>query len=157
MGEHVITASEAAVRYLGRGNKSVYEVRQNLKKKEYSDDEIDAAVKLMTDCGYLDDEKYCRWFIRAQREKGRGLLRIREELRLKRGIDEEIISLVLSEDEKTDETESARIQAEKITAGREITPKIIEKVGRRLAYLGYEAGDISKIMRELRLKVSHDR
>lgn len=157
MNKKRISATDAAVKYLYAGDRSVYEVKNNLRRKEYAEDEIDEALNFLKEYGYVDDERYCMQFITIQNENGKGIRRIKEELRCKKRINSEIIDRALTNltDEGydfADESSKALEIAEKITEGKIITDKLIEKTARRLFYLGYGSSDIMKVMNFLRKK-----
>ncbi|HEY4634850.1 MAG TPA: regulatory protein RecX [Candidatus Limnocylindrales bacterium] len=88
---------EAAARFLEARSRSVAEVRRRLTGAGYRPDLVDGAIGRMTELGMLDDEAFARaWVESRDRARPRGERAIREELRQK-GIDREIIDLVLEE------------------------------------------------------------
>ena len=88
---------EAAARFLEARSRSVSEVRRRLGGAGYRPDLVDGAVERMTELGMLDDETFARaWVESRDRARPRGERAIREELRLK-GIDREIVDVVLGE------------------------------------------------------------
>lgn len=63
--------------------------------------------------GYVNDEKFARWWVESRnQQKGTSLRKLTVELRSK-GVDNEVIVEVLAESERTDETELAKIIAKK--------------------------------------------
>ncbi len=88
---------EAAARFLEVRSRSVSEVRRRLGGAGYRPDLVDGAIARMTELGMLDDEAFARtWVESRDRARPRGERAIREELRLK-GIDREVVDLVLGE------------------------------------------------------------
>lgn len=63
--------------------------------------------------GYVDDEKFARWWVESRnQQKGTSLRKLAIELRAK-GVNNEVIEVVLSESDRTDEDELAKIIAKK--------------------------------------------
>ena len=94
------SAVEKAMDLLLFKARSEYELRSKLKEKEYSDEEIDEAIKYVSSFGYLNDRKYAEQFVLSNSSK-KSISSIRYELKQKR-IDDEIIDEVLM-DVETDE------------------------------------------------------
>ena len=61
-------ALDLAYRYLGRRERTVLEVRRHLEGKRVEPSTIDAALRELTDAGYLDDARYARRFAEDRRE-----------------------------------------------------------------------------------------
>jgi regulatory protein len=64
-------ASDLAAHFLSYQPRTVYELLQYLKKHQISDQAAQAAVKELTDLGYLDDREYCRLYIKNDLRVGR--------------------------------------------------------------------------------------
>ena len=128
---------DAAAKYLASRARSTGEMKTHLKGKGYSEDEIAAVIADFTDYGYLDDEDYCRQYIKYACSKGKGPLRIKQELGEK-GIDRETIAFVL-EDYEAEESDLDRAlaQARKTAGDKPIDEKMKGRIGRRLVSLGY--------------------
>ncbi|MDD4121785.1 MAG: regulatory protein RecX [Eubacteriales bacterium] len=152
---------EAALRYLEHRERSAYEITSHLTSKGFSKQEIDEELMYLKELHYVDDERYCESHIRYAMRKGRGALRIRYELKEK-GVDEALIQQTLRQYfNRQTEKEIALAEATKIlernfgvSAEFEneilIDEKIIAKIGRRLASLGYESNVIYDIIGQLR-------
>lgn len=108
---------EAAARFLEARSRSVAEVRRRLTGAGYRPDLVDGAIGRMTELGMLDDEAFARaWVESRDRARPRGERAIREELRQK-GIDREIIDLVLEERQgSSGETAPDLVAAERLLA-----------------------------------------
>jgi regulatory protein len=93
----VIQAVDRAARFLAYRPRSIYEVRQNLEKKDTSPAVIEAALNRLTDMGYLDDTAFARYWVQNRNEfKPLSPKALRFELR-KKGVLPAIISEVLDE------------------------------------------------------------
>lgn len=89
--------------YLSFRDRSVHEVRDYLRRKEYDAGLIDAVVDELTANKILDDERFTRaWVADRQEVQGHGRRRLQQELRQK-GIDRELADRVLSELDEEDE------------------------------------------------------
>lgn len=103
-GDTFDKAFNRALRYLGYRPRSQHEVETYLAGKEYNEEVVEATIVRLYGYGYLDDEAFARsWLADRERFKPKGGRGIRYELKQK-GIDEEIIALVL---EELNEEESA--------------------------------------------------
>ncbi len=86
------TARLVALRLLGRRDYTREELRRRLADRGFPHDQIDAALDELRDQGFQDDSRAARAFVRtASNIKGRGPLRIRQELKA-RGVAAETIS-----------------------------------------------------------------
>ena len=126
---------EAAARFLEVRSRSVSEVRRRLGGAGYRADLVDGAIARMTELGMLDDEAFARtWVESRDRARPRGERAIREELRTK-GIDREIIGLVLEErrDRALTLTDAGDEDAEPVSADRAAAERLLAKNARALA------------------------
>jgi regulatory protein len=105
-------ALQAALRFLESRPRSVAEVRERLRRKEFAGEAIEAAIERLIELGMLDDASFARFWVenrQACRPRGAGALR--DELRRK-GIDRAVAESVLSDEELTgDETGRAMMLA----------------------------------------------
>jgi regulatory protein len=86
------TARLVALRLLGRRDYTREELRRRLADRGFPDDQIAAALDALQEQGFQDDSRAARAFVRtAANIKGRGPLRIRQELKA-RGVSAETIS-----------------------------------------------------------------
>ena len=138
---------DTAAKYLAFRARSSGELRSHLKSKGFCSDEISQVIADFTDYGYLDDEDYCRQYIRYARSKGKGPLRIKQELSEK-GIGRDIIQIAM-EDDDCDDFEQALNQAVKTMAGKPMDEKMRGRVGRRLTSLGYSMDIVYKVLGRL--------
>ena len=148
-------AFDAACDYLSISERSIKETTDKLLEKGYSEAEAAEAVQKLKDAGILDDHGYALRYIEYAIRKGRGMRRIKNELRQK-GIDAfeiEDIMFELSESGVIDAErgrDRALEQAMKIVKGKEIDEKLIAKVARRLQTQGYEGDEVYFVLGRLR-------
>ncbi len=100
-------ALELAYRYLGRRERTAFEVRRQLEGKDVEPEAINAALAELERLNYVDDERYARLYADDRRKlDGWGPERI--ERRLEQvGVDAEIIASVLSDRDAGDELSAA--------------------------------------------------
>ncbi|MEO8481258.1 MAG: regulatory protein RecX [Acidobacteriota bacterium] len=91
------SARLVALRLLGRRDYTREELRRKLLDRGYSADDIDLALDRLREEGFQDDARAARAFVRtASHVKGRGPLRIRQELKA-RGLAADTISAATSD------------------------------------------------------------
>lgn len=135
------SAKEAAVGYLSRRDHSEKELGQKLKGRGYGDQEIAEAIAFCQDYNWLDDARYAAMMLRNGIAKGWGVMRIRQEMKMK-GVHDAIVSQMMEEDE-TDWYEHAREVARRKFGNSEMdTPK--EKA-RRFRFMQYRGFDFEQI------------
>lgn len=143
---------DAAVRYLSYRDRTNKEMQEHLLGKGFKEDAVHEEIKALTDIGYLDDVRFAKLFIVSSMDKGRGMRRIRHELRQK-GVAafdiedglaaaEEEYGFSLPEKERAIAGASAARFMEGQTADR----KILARLSRRLASAGFGAGLIYDII-----------
>ncbi len=105
-------ARDTALKYINFKKRTKKEIVNKLKEKEFTDDIIEKVTALFEKYGYIDDYAYAGEYLRDKFNlKGFGRERIKYELK-QRGIHEEIIEKVLSEN-SLNETERAAELIEK--------------------------------------------
>ena len=158
-------AFDRAAGYLAMQPRTEKEIRDYLKKKEYSPSEIDDAVGKLREYQYLDDVAYGVSFIRQAAGKGWGRSKIDRSL-LEKGVsrsDCEAAWNQLAEDAEGgmeavnlfDEKKRALEIAVKMTRqhlaeGKELDEKFLARMGRRLAGQGYSADTVYFVVNKLR-------
>lgn len=91
-------AWESALRLLNYRERSVKEVEKRLLEKHFSPGVIDSVIKKLKNLQLLDDEKFCRLWVRSRiRFRPRSVWLLCRELREK-GVEEEIIKRVIEEE-----------------------------------------------------------
>ena len=82
--------NEVAVGLLARREHSVLELRQKLKQRSFSDDEIEQSIERLLVNNLLSEERFAETYINMRKHRGFGPLRITNELR-ERGVDTSLI------------------------------------------------------------------
>jgi regulatory protein len=100
-------ATELAYRYLNRRDRTTHDMRLHLERRSCQNVEIDEAIRLLTEQGYLDDARYARLFAEDKRELEQwGADRIRRTL-LQRGVDGDLVAQGLGDSGTGTELERA--------------------------------------------------
>lgn len=96
-----------ALGQLSRRQRSEWELRDYLKRKEYAPEIIQQVIEWLTEYGYVDDKKFAdAWIANRRLLKATSARRLRQELKQKR-VSDEVIDEALAEDE-TDENQVLR-------------------------------------------------
>ena len=91
------TAYVDALRLLGRRELSVTQLRERLREREHSAEDVDRAIDLLLENRALDDRRVAAAYVRtALKVKGRGRLRIQRELQVM-GIEKDVAAEALAE------------------------------------------------------------
>jgi regulatory protein len=94
-------ALHAALRFLEARPRSTYEIRERLRRKEFADEAIEAAIERLARLGMIDDQAFARsWIENRQASRPRGVGALRDELRRK-GIDRALAETVLNDEALT--------------------------------------------------------
>ena len=151
-------ALEKATSYLNMKPHTAKEVYDYLIRKGYEPVESEAAVKQLSEYGYIDDLAYAKMYFAYGFEKGRGAGRIMKELTGK-GVPRDTVDQAYAElDEIPDEYEMASAIASQIIseAGKDTTDmdygerqKLQAKIVRRLASRGFSGSVCYSVAREL--------
>lgn len=135
-----------AVKYISGNLKTIKQIRDYLRKKEYNKITIDYVIEKMQEYGYLDDEAYAKAYILTNSKKY-GKLKLVSELRNK-GVSEKIIDTLFEEDiEMLDSIEAV---AEKYLKNKVVDEKTLQRLSRFLYSRGYEFDKINRIINEKR-------
>ncbi len=149
----------AALRYVSLAQKTEGQVKDYLRRKSFSEAEIEEALEMLREYRYVDDKKYCCDYYMYGCRKGRGRRRIERELeqkKIKRDIIRESLEEFLSEgnpdyeyimEETLTEKERAmhigqKMLKEQLSLGKDVDKAFCAKVGRRLISMGYDGDSI---------------
>ena len=92
-------ANMRALDYLSRRQRSEWEIRDNLKRKDYESPVIDITLNKLSDYGYIDDTKFAQaWISNRRTLKPTSLRRLRQEL-MQKHVSKEAIESALQTDE----------------------------------------------------------
>ena len=137
---------DTAAKYLASRARSTGEMKSHLRSKGYDDGEIAEVIADFLDYGYLDDEDYCRQYIKYAFSKGKGPIRVKQEL-AEKGIDRDAIAFALEDYEMEEsDLERALAQARKTAGDKPIDEKMKGRIGRRLVSLGYSTDIAYKVI-----------
>ncbi len=104
--DEVGKATDAALGLLARRPRSTHEIRDQLRRKGFVQETIDAAVAKLEGWNYVDDEAFARyWVDNREANKPRGRRLLEQELRQK-GVERELIQQTI-EETGLDETATA--------------------------------------------------
>lgn len=171
---HKADAFDRAAAWLAIRPRTEWEVRKYLKQKEYSQSEIDDAIKKLLEYRYVDDRQYCQSYIRMAAAKGKGRRRMENDLAA-RGIGRSVIEDAFSWIEESGEikgeelndhnarpdavpldekkralTVAVKMTRQQLESGKSLDEKYFARVARRLAGLGYTTDVIYFVIGKLR-------
>mgnify|MGYP002867723762 CR=1 FL=1 len=134
-----------AVHYISRYPKTEFELRLQLRKKKYGEDEIDSSIQILKDKNYVNDYQYAKLYVNSEvGRKGKPLGPILMKLKSK-WVSKEIIQQVKWElDDEIQSWTQAKIarEIEKYKAKGMNGFDIIQKLRSR----GYRIQDIKKVV-----------
>ena len=103
-------AMQAAMRLLEVRPRATAELRDRLRRKEFSDEAIDRVIERLTALGLLDDAAFAKlWVSHRQSSQPRGISALRDELRRK-GLDKDVVEATLSNAELTEGEDERAMQ-----------------------------------------------
>ena len=140
-------ALSKAVKYLSGNLKTEKQIKDYLKKKEYSDITINYVLEKMKEYKYLDDEHYAKSYVLTYSNKY-GKLKLSSMLKNK-GVSSQIIDEVL---QKVETPSNIQVVAEKYLKNKEITYENLNKLSRFLYSRGYEFDEINSIVNKIKGK-----
>lgn len=148
--------NDAALRYLSARSRSASEMKRQLSRKGFSEEEIDSLIAEFKEFGYLDDLRFCQEYFQYAFGKGKGKRLVFHELREK-GVDQGYIDQAYEDlDLEMDEADRAREEAAKVlrTAeiqdGQAVPEKVLARIARKLQAKGYSSDIIYSIIGDMR-------
>jgi regulatory protein len=109
-------ATQAALRLLEVRPRSVAELRQRLRRKEFPPAAIDYAITRLSDLGLLDDAAFSRLWVENRRSfSPRGSLALRDELRRK-GVSRDLIDAALADEGEPEEAAEQEAERARLLA-----------------------------------------
>ena len=155
---------DRAARYLAYQPRTRRQLVDHLRGRGVSADDADRIADLMESYHLLDDMEYTKMYIESRLDMGRGMNRIRQELR-QAGIDGSMIedALFVMED-LPDEYETARMQAREAVRGENVgamdhaaRQKLMARIARRLAGRGFSTDTVYRAVRAALDEAARDR
>ena len=137
-------AMSRVTKYIGSSLKTQKQIRDYLRKKEYSEDTIKFVMSKLVEYNYIDDQKYAQAYVLTYGKKY-GKLKLKSQLKVK-GVSEEIIECVL-EVNKVDSIESV---ASKYLKNKVMSYEVSQKLFRFLYSRGYEFDEINPYINKLK-------
>ncbi len=136
--DQVSKALQAAIHYLSFRMRSMKEVHDHLREKEYDSNTIEAVLKQLLDFGYLDDLKFAQAYVRNEMNlSGKGPVVIKSEL-TKRGISPLLQEEAMQEYPQATQQTNAMKLAEKTLAKQKHSSKTaIQKTLQTLMRKGF--------------------
>jgi regulatory protein len=149
---------EKALTFLERQDRTEAEIRERLERAEFDSDAIEDAIAKLIALGYVNDADYAERYLAALIAKGRGRLRIREEMRRK-GLPNALVENTIEDGYGRDaELANAMAVAEKTITEIpcekwENEPmKAQQKISRRLLGRGFSYEIVGEAMRRINNK-----
>ena len=138
-------AFERAMGYLGRGMKTVKQVRDYLVGKAYAPEVVDYVISRLKEYRYLDDEAYAKMYV-EHNSATKGKRRLKQEL-VQKGI-----SLTLAEERSQLDgdvaLDNARRLADRYMNNKPRDLKTLVKLQRYLVSRGYDFDVVNSVVRE---------
>lgn len=141
----------SCVKYISLRVRSIKEIKDYLRRKQVSDEDIEAVVERLIRDGYLDDNYFCECFIKDKlRFTTMGTYRIINELK-KHNIDNEIIASYsdLLSDEVMEEKMIKLVQKQLSSKKKLDMSKFRNKLYHQLIGLGYPSSLVVQVLNEL--------
>ena len=150
MKEDKSNCRKSAMHILEFKTRTEQELRQKLKQKEFSEDQIEDAIEYVKSFGYINDRRYAETYIlNRQQEKSR--TKIIQEL-VQKGIDHSIAEEAWEEacDSERSERDILREQVQKKLSGIEIPDeKQLRRVFAFFMRRGFKYDDIAAVVRDI--------
>jgi regulatory protein len=149
-------ARQTALRFLSHRPRTVREVRDKLREKEFSDDEITSTLEHLQQSGLLNDPEFARMFIRdALAIRPRGRLALKQKLLLL-GVDRAIVDTTLDEAFQEVSQETLALEAAQkftkrlgVVRNRESADKLRQRISQFLARRGFTWDTIRTVIPRL--------
>lgn len=141
---------DAALRHLGRRNRSEKEMREYLRRKEFAAEQVDSTIGWLKERGYLNDAQFAEdWIKNRQQLAPRGKRRLQMEL-YQKGVARDVVSHAISDNVAPEpEAESAyRLILSRKNRWRGLEPlEIRRKIYNFLSYRGFSPDAVEEAWR----------
>lgn len=145
-----LEAKRVVLRQLAVAPRTHQQLADKLRQRGCDETASEAVLTRMTEAGLVDDEAFARMFVRSRQEyKGLASFAIARELREK-GVDEQVISTVLTDLDTDTEKEKAReLVAKKMRSMHGLERDVqVRRLAGLLARKGYDAGLAYQVVAE---------
>lgn len=142
---------DAAVRSLSAADATVSMLRQRLRRKEFSEEDIDQTVTRLVDAGLLDDERFGGDLLERCLRRSMGPAGVRREFR-RRGLDGALTDRLIGEAEESgrfDEAARAFVEAFRQEADGLDRQTALRRLASRAANRGLPSGLVRRYAAEL--------
>lgn len=149
---------EYALYLLELRDRSIAEIRQKMKRKEYEEEDIEKTVTFLLDKDFLNDERFAENYSKQLQNRRQGQYKIKLGLQ-KLGLSQDIIAAKISNISEDSEEEMARELGQNYLDKKfklkgdeneyQIKRKKYDKLGRFLVSRGYSLDTVKKILEEL--------
>ena len=145
-------AKEKALSILERKDQTEYQMTKALKDSAYSEEEICETIEWLKELGYIDDIDYANRYLEILITKGRGRIRIKQEMRKKGLSGSEIDAIIDDGFSENQEHEKALAIARKLV---DSLPEDIEKqqlmrkISSKLVTQGYNFDIINSVINQV--------
>lgn len=142
---------DAAVRSLSAADATVYMLRQRLRRKEFSDEDIELTITRLSDAGLLDDEHFGEDLLERCLRRSMGPAGARREFRRK-GLDDALADRLIGEAEDSgrfDESARSFVEAFRPEADRLDRQTALRRLASRAASRGLPSGLVRAYAAEL--------
>ncbi len=149
--ETLLKGRSTALRYLTYAFRTEHQIREHLRQKGYSGEEINCVVQNLEDLGYIDDQKYAFEYAVARfKNKKFGPARIRREL-TEDGVSQDCITRAIAAGVQSDAlTTSAKKLVERFQT--QVHGSLLERKKKLVDYLirrGYEYNTAIELVQEV--------
>ena len=151
--EQLDKSYNAALHFLAARPRSVQEIRTRLKRKEYPEDHIDAAIERLKRIGLVDDDAFARWWIENRSQtRPRSARALQAEL-MRKGVDratiEAQLATLVSADDEHDHARTVAQKAFRRYQNEKDKTTFQRKMGAYLGRRGFGWDIIKPILDEL--------
>lgn len=137
-----------ALKYLSYRNRSFKEIFEYLKKKEYTQDQIQETLKKLKDLAFINDEDFAQQWAASRQRKGKSKMLISMELSQK-GINRDETEKIL-EDLKPDTDAAFDYIQKRLRQFERFSPEDRnKKITSRLRMRGYNWDVISEVLKKI--------
>jgi regulatory protein len=148
MKKKILPPFDRALKYLSIKQRSVKEVHYYLVKKQYSEDDINDAVKRLIELKFLNDDDFARSYTEIKQKKGKSKKLIKFELKLK-GINQDVAKDVLEYSKSDYKTALEYVQKRMRQFERFDLETKKKKIATRLRSRGFSWETISKVLKKV--------
>ena len=146
-----LSVKAAALRFLKIRPRSIFELKEKLKLKGFSESEIATTINDLIASGLLDDRAFTKSWINYRLARPFGFKRVIQELKAK-GIDQEIIEQAVAQVDESYSSEKVALELAKRRWQRLPAIDLQKKKKRVLDFLlrrGFDADVALKVLRKL--------